>query len=108
MTVENPGPVFYNDVPPETAQKFGSLLQHHAWPTFTTPLSYAAYRDVPSTYLICEQDAAIPLPGQQAMVAFGGENLTRVVCSAGHSPMLSMPETVVNLIRNAAGDVTSN
>lgn len=108
MTVEKPQPVFYNGLPPETADKYASLLQHHAWPTFTTPLSYAAYRNVPSTYLICEQDAAIPLAGQQAMVAFGGEDLKKVVCSSGHSPMLTMPETVVDLIRNAAGEATGN
>ncbi|KAL1967164.1 hypothetical protein VTN77DRAFT_3455 [Rasamsonia byssochlamydoides] len=104
LTVETGPAVFYNDLPSDTAEYWSSKLQHHAWPSFNTPLSYPAYQHVPSTYLFCEQDMAIPLPGQKAMASFAGEGLKTHTCTASHSPMLSMLELVVNVIRGAAGE----
>jgi hypothetical protein len=107
MTVPEGPAIFYNDLPSETANTWSSQLHHQAWPTFQTPLSHAAYKDVPSTYLLCEQDAAIPLVAQQAMAGFVGEGITTHLCKSGHSPFLSMPETVVNVIRKASGEPVS-
>lgn len=104
ILVDKPENIFYNDLPESQAKKFASKLTHQDKPSFYTPLTYPAYNEVPVSYLLCEQDNAIPLVAQQAMVNIGGQGVTTHVCSASHSPMLSMPEKVVDVIRTAAGE----
>jgi hypothetical protein len=105
MTVANADHVFYNGLPKSLIDNLVSSLKHQSKASFYTPLTYPAYRDVRVSYLLCEQDNAIPFPAQQAMVGIGGPNVVSHICSAGHSPMLSMPEKVVHVIRRAAGEI---
>ncbi|KAJ5086775.1 alpha/beta-hydrolase [Penicillium alfredii] len=93
---------FYADLDPESAVRAAAAIQYHAKPTFFTPLTYEAYRDVPATYLLCEGDRAIPLKAQQKMVDAVGDIVQTRVCAAGHSPMLAMPQTVAEVIIGAA------
>ncbi|OCK75450.1 hypothetical protein K432DRAFT_386206 [Lepidopterella palustris CBS 459.81] len=57
--------------------------------------------------MICEQDLAIPLFAQEAMVKAvkdaGGE-MDAVRVNADHSPFLSKPDAVVDYLRLAAGE----
>lgn len=105
MTVINADHVFYNGLPESRMDNLISNLQHQSKASFYTPLTYPAYQHVPVSYLLCEQDNAIPFPVQQAMVRIGGANVISHVCSTGHSPMLSIPEKIVDIIRGAAGEV---
>ena len=63
------------------------------------PLTNVAWRDVPSTYVVCEQDQAIPVFAQEAMSKRAGEVLR---LAAGHSPFLSHPEQLAGLLRGIA------
>lgn len=105
MTVANADHVFYNDLPESGMENLISSLKHQSKASFYTPLTYAAYQDVPVSYLLCENDNAIPFHAQQAMVGIGGPNVVSHVCAGGHLPMLSMPEIVVDVIRRVAGEV---
>lgn len=67
-------------------------------------MTYPAWKDVPSTYLICEKDNAIPVERQEAMSSQKGGKFTVVRCEEGHSPFLSRPELVARVIRKAAGE----
>jgi hypothetical protein len=58
-----------------------------------------AWRDVPSTYVICDRDNAIPVPAQEAMAARAG---TTHRLDTDHSPFINEPDAVVALIRDAA------
>lgn len=107
MTVANADHIFYNDLPESDMDNLVSSLKHQSKASFYTPLTYAAYQDVPVSYLLCEKDNAIPFPAQQAMVGIGGPNVVSHICAAGHSPMLNMPERVVDVIRVAAGEVVA-
>ncbi|KAJ5768494.1 hypothetical protein N7533_001077, partial [Penicillium manginii] len=94
---------FYNDLDDETAAKHVDALVHHAMPSFLSPFTYEAYRDVPTTYLFCERDQAIRPDFQREMVANAGDNVVRTyTCASGHSPMLSVPEKVVEVINDTA------
>ncbi|MCJ1362788.1 hypothetical protein MMC16_001894 [Acarospora aff. strigata] len=93
----------YNDLDEPTSDYWTSTLKHHSAPTFQCPVTYAAWRDIPSTYLFCEKDNAVPLEVQKALVEKAGGFQTET-CSAGHSPFLSQPEVVVDVIRRAAGE----
>jgi pimeloyl-ACP methyl ester carboxylesterase len=69
----------------------------------TQPLTNAAWRAVPSTYVVCEQDQAIPPFAQEAM-AKRAETVLRM--DAGHSPFLSHRQELAGLLRpilDAAG-----
>ena len=72
-----------------------------------SPCTYAAWRDVPSTYLYCLQDAAIPIEIQKAMVegTASGTGIKTETVDASHSPFLSKPDEVTAAIRRAAGEV---
>ncbi|KAL7782517.1 Alpha/beta hydrolase fold-1 [Trichoderma ceciliae] len=103
MTVDRPENIFYNDLPESHRNIYVSKLTHQAKPSFYTPLTYPAYREVSVSYLLCEQDNAIPLVAQQGMAGIGGRGVTSYYCSASHSPMLSMPGKVVEVILATAG-----
>ncbi|KUJ08693.1 alpha/beta-hydrolase [Mollisia scopiformis] len=93
----------YNDLPTAEQEHWVSLLRPHPEIASLTPLTNVGYKYVPSTYLFCENDQALPLEVQKSMVAsvegevFGGK-MGEVSCGAGHSPFLSMPEKVVEVI----------
>ena len=68
-------------------------------------VTYAPWKHVPSTYILCDQDATMGVPPQQKLVApERGGKWNVVHLDAGHSPFLSMPEKVEQIIREAAGE----
>ena len=99
-----PEKIFYNDLDEETAAKWASTLKSFSYKTFDSKVTYAGWRDVPSTYLFCEKDQAIPLGVQQAMVQGTGMNFDTETLDASHSPFLSMPEKVAAAVRRSAGE----
>jgi len=65
-----------------------------------TPVTAAAWQDVPSTYLVCAEDRATPPELQRTQAARARR---AVELPTGHHPMLSHPELVAAEIRAAAG-----
>ena len=99
MSVPDGEPVFYNTTAPEAARAAAARLRPQAKATFEQPVRSVAWRDVPSTYVICDRDNAIPVPAQEAMAARAGTT-HRIDCD--HSPFLNHPDEVADLIRAAA------
>jgi pimeloyl-ACP methyl ester carboxylesterase len=117
VDVGDPGPetIFYNDLPADQAAHRASLLKPHSWHSKAKPPSAAGvgWWDIPTSYLICEKDNAIPVGFQRKMLADANETLATKgststirdeVVESGHSPFLSMPERVVDFIRRSAGE----
>ena len=107
-TLHNSIEKFYHDIPPEEAQKYNSRLKTHSVATFMSPMTYAAYKEIPSTYLMCKNDRMITYGLQREMVekaVAAGAQVDVVTCDAGHSPFLSQPDLVVRLIARAAEGV---
>jgi pimeloyl-ACP methyl ester carboxylesterase len=92
--------VFYGDVDSELAAAWTDRLTTQTLSSFEQPLSAAAWRDIPSTYVACTEDRAIPYPGQQAMSAHAGTVQT-LTCS--HSPFASRPRELADLLASVAG-----
>jgi pimeloyl-ACP methyl ester carboxylesterase len=99
LTVEGPQQVFYNTCAPEIADAAAARLRPHTIEAFVQPVRSVAWRDVPSTYVICDRDNALPVPAQEAMSARAG---TTHRLDTDHSPFLSQPDAVVALIHDAA------
>lgn len=82
-------------------------LQYHSLPVFSSKVTYAPWMDVPSSYLICELDNALPPAMQEGMVSaakavepksFG--HVERL--EASHSPFLSRPKETAAFLERAA------
>ena len=96
---------FYNDI--EEPQKYVDMLKPHSYRTMFSKITYAGWKHVPSTYLLCEKDQAIPLHGQKGMVEAAqkaGADMKVDTVDASHSPFLSIPGEMARLIRRAAGE----
>ena len=95
---------FYHDVDPELAQQAVENLGKHSLKAKWSPATYAAWKHIPSTYLVCEADRAIPLAVQEAMIAAPGANFTVERCASAHSPWMAMPDFTAEVVRRAAGE----
>ncbi len=91
---KGPG-IFYNTcTPAQTAAALARLCPQRA-ATFKQPLTRANWRSVPSTYITCLQDRAVP-PAAQDQQA---ERCSEVVSiDADHSPFLCAPATLADLL----------
>jgi len=117
VDVGAPGPevIFYNDVDPEEASRAKALIKTHSWRCKTLPPSAegVGYWGIPTSYLICEKDNAIPVEFQRKMVADANDDLKgrsselrimEEVVDSGHSPFLSMTVRTADFVRRAAGE----
>ena len=66
-------------------------------------VTYEPYRDIPTIYLMCEKDNALPFEAQQMMVSLAGDGAIKSQTSpTGHIVMQAAPQTVVDVIEKAA------
>jgi hypothetical protein len=68
-------------------------------------VTHEAFREIPVTYLLCENDAGLPLEVQRMMcgrIEALGVNVDYENCEAGHSPFLSMPNKLGEIISRIA------
>jgi pimeloyl-ACP methyl ester carboxylesterase len=106
---ENPREIFYNDLDAETAAECVEQLVPFSYQCYFGKTGYAAYEDVESTFVFCTEDRAIPLQVQEGMVAGAeqqGAKFGRVVLEgSSHSPMISRPDEVAEVIRRIADGI---
>ena len=97
-----------SDLPPEEAGKWAHIFEKHSAASFGTELEYPAYRYIPSWYILTENDKIVDPELQQRMVdrarEENGTPIKVVKLQAGHAPIISQPEKVVDVIREAAGE----
>jgi pimeloyl-ACP methyl ester carboxylesterase len=99
ITVTRPEEIFFNDCSPEDAAAAAAQLHPQLTESFSQPVRNVAWRDVSTTYVICDRDNAIPVVAQEYMAQRAGE-VRRM--EASHSPFLSRPDEVVELITELA------
>jgi len=107
VTPADPASIFYNDLDKDTAEKCVSSLKHHSYLTFSSKVTIAPWKVIPSTYIVCEQDMAIPLEAQEGMIGMAqsmAPSSFDVIekCNAGHSPFISQPEWLAEKLIKAA------
>ncbi|KJZ76530.1 hypothetical protein HIM_04259 [Hirsutella minnesotensis 3608] len=99
----NPKEHLYNDVPPEEGTWADDLRVPFGHTAQYTPIKCerVAWRAIPLTYIICEQDQAIPAFVQDMMVGKveqQGISVKQYRIAASHSPFLSVPEKLVDIV----------
>jgi pimeloyl-ACP methyl ester carboxylesterase len=87
---------FYNDLEPKAASEAAAALGPHSVASMSQPLTQAAWHTIPSTYVIGENDAAVPSEAG----TFLSQRAQRVVrMDTGHSPFLVRPAETAALLR---------
>jgi hypothetical protein len=101
--------VFYGDLSAEEQERWVGKLREQEFDTIMkSKVTYAAWKEVPSTYILCTEDKAIAYETQLGIVERAkreGMLVRTEELEASHSPFLSMPEKVVDAIRRAAGEI---
>jgi pimeloyl-ACP methyl ester carboxylesterase len=92
--------VFYHRCSPDVAAWAVAQLGQHSMASLGQEASTAAWREVPSTYAVCADDSAVHPELQRIMAGRCAES---VEWDADHSPFLSTPSLVVDLLRGLVG-----
>jgi hypothetical protein len=88
--------VFYTDVDEALARGAITRLGHQSLAALGQRVTKVAWRSVPSTYVVCEHDRAIPVAAQEAMAGRAGRVLR---IPSAHSPFLSRPAQLAGVLR---------
>lgn len=80
---------------PEAQKKAMSTLKPHAKPSFSEKAVYEPWHDMPSFYLFCDQDKAVPLQLQEDLAQTLG-NPGTYHADGSHSAFLSVPDQVAD------------
>lgn len=91
--------MLFGDLPEGEKTKWLATIKPQPAEGWDDTVRYTGWKDVPSIYLICEGDNALPVPLQEQLAGLAGSEIQR--CSAGHLAMLSQPEAVVGVIQAA-------
>jgi pimeloyl-ACP methyl ester carboxylesterase len=86
---------FYHDCTPEVAAAAAARLRPMSIAAMAGPAREAAWRDKPSTYVVCTDDRAIPVALQRSCAARTG---AVVELATSHSPFLSRPADLAGLL----------
>lgn len=87
--------LFYSDCPPEVAADAESRLLPQNAVTFGQEVRAAAWRTIPTSYIVTTEDQAMHPDGQRRMAKRVGDS---VDLHSGHSPFLSQPEKLADLL----------
>ncbi|GAB3578321.1 alpha/beta hydrolase [Amycolatopsis endophytica] len=92
-------PKYVHDCDPETAAEAIDRLTPQTATVFTQPVRAAAWRELPSTYVVCADDRATSPELQREQAKRAG---AVVELPGGHHPFLTRPGALAEAIRNAA------
>ncbi|KAH8700033.1 catalytic protein [Phaeosphaeriaceae sp. PMI808] len=99
--------LLYNDMPDDEAAAWESRLIPQSYAVQKTEIEVTAYKHIPSTYMICENDKAAPPQYQEMFAGAAGAKVIKL--ASGHMPMLSQPdalvEKVVEAVKKAVTDI---
>jgi pimeloyl-ACP methyl ester carboxylesterase len=95
ITEQGAAECFFNDCDDETVAWAVARLGHQPMVTLQQQPAAVAWRERPSTYVVCTEDFGVH-PDLQRVIA--RRCTTTVEWPASHSPFLSMPDRVVDLL----------
>ena len=90
--------IFYNDLPSAEGDEWASNLTHQSHGVYSSTQTYAAWRHMPSTYVIGEEDKSTFTPQVVEMMIKGAKHMKASAfdvverCDGGHCLMISRPQ----------------
>lgn len=97
-------PAFYEDCPDDLVDWAVTRLRPQSQAILSGVNERASWRSIPSTYVVLTEDRAIP-PDLQA--AFAAQATETVEFRSSHSPFLSKPEPLADLLDSVAASVAT-
>lgn len=93
-------------MPADEGEAWARKLAKHSSASFASPLTYAGFKDVPVSYLLCEEDLAIPAEIQRAGIDMiereSGNKVDVTSIKADHvAPLSSLDDVVEWVVRVA-------
>jgi pimeloyl-ACP methyl ester carboxylesterase len=102
-------PIVFSDIPREEGEAAVKHFARHSAISFTGELTYAGYKDVPVSYLFCEEDLTLPAKTQRAGIDLieevSGRKVDVTCIKTGHCPTISAPKLVVDWMLDVAKKV---
>jgi hypothetical protein len=99
----------FSDLPLEEAVAWNSKFALHSAVSFINPLTHAGYKDVPVSYLICEEDRVVTPEIQRQEIEMiekeTGNKVDVTSIKAGHCPTASVNDQVVDWLLKVAQKV---
>jgi pimeloyl-ACP methyl ester carboxylesterase len=86
---------FLQDCGPDIQREATGKTARQSLAVLEQPVQSAAWKDVPTTYLVCAEDRGTPAERQREFARRAG---TVVELAAGHHPFLSQPDAVRDLV----------
>jgi pimeloyl-ACP methyl ester carboxylesterase len=92
--------VFYGDCDALTVEWARGQIRPQSGTPFDEPVPHPAWRKIPSTYVVCANDMAMPVEVQRNV--FVPRATETIELQASHSPFLSQPGAVADLLQARA------
>jgi hypothetical protein len=96
----------------EEGEAWVKKFPKHSAVSFAGELTYAGYKDIPVSYLFCEEDLCIPAKIQRAGIEMmekeSGKNVNVTSIKADHCPNFTATQKVVDWILDVAGRAKNN
>ncbi|WP_417374397.1 alpha/beta fold hydrolase [Glutamicibacter protophormiae] len=102
VELADPVHVIYPDCPPDVAEAAAAQLLPHARIAFTQELRAACWHDIPTTYVVCDNDVAVPPQAQEGMAQHA--RAVRHLASA-HTPFLSHTAELAAVIQETVASL---
>ncbi|WP_410635557.1 alpha/beta hydrolase [Amycolatopsis sp. cmx-4-83] len=96
-----PSEAYYHDVPADRAREAVARLRPQSAKAFTEELTRAAWRDVPSALIVCDDDRSLPGVIIERAIEGGRVKVVRHL-PGGHSPFLARPAELAALVDEIA------
>ncbi|KAK7738303.1 hypothetical protein SLS63_002639 [Diaporthe eres] len=77
FTMKETASTIYHDLPPEEARYWASKIIDQSYAVQSTPISRTAFKYIPSTYVVAEDDHALPLQYQEMFAAATGAEIQK-------------------------------
>lgn len=111
MTVspEDAKDLFYQDVSDDVVSQLAAKLRPQSLGVYWSTTSFAAWRHIPTTYVICLKDTPSTVAAVHGLLAHvrstDNHKLDNVIeREVGHSPFLSQPEWTAEMLKEAASN----
>ncbi|EHK95979.1 alpha/beta-Hydrolase [Glarea lozoyensis ATCC 20868] len=111
VSVEDAKKIFYNDLSSEKGDELASKLVPQSLGVYSSTATYAAWTDIPSTFVVGGTDQSSFTPQVVDMMIKGAQMMTPTAFDVvehhkdgGHCLMISYPEWTADVLRRAAGE----
>ncbi|KAJ7466824.1 Alpha/beta hydrolase fold-1, partial [Mycena galericulata] len=106
LDIQKLAPVVCSDLSPDQQLAVANKFSSHSAISFGQPVTYAPYKDIPVSYIFCENDQLIDPAMQNKIIAtmeseMGGRKVDRISAKADHGINASQPKLMVELVRKA-------